>query len=261
MHCKECHGTALSNGVHSLKEKGKMVINHFTNKIPEEIRMNEKQLLQVMDKCNRCHSSEFAKWKSGGHSASYAAIFLDSVHNKTEQLNFDCLRCHGMFYEGTTADLIHPLDTKGPWMFRVAEKADDPAIPCMTCHQIHTVGEPAQKPDHANPSTIFYSRKDKEDKVSFFDRHEKKHVSSSLLPQLKLVHHDSTVNVSEDDIMKNCIQCHAPNGFHEAGTSDDRTPRGVHEGLIVYLVMNPTAMMQKTVVKIAILLFQTATLM
>ena len=31
--------------------------------------------------------------------------------------------------------------------------------------------------------------------------------------------------------MRNCIQCHAPGASHQAGTSDDRTPRGVHEGL------------------------------
>jgi len=30
--CKECHGTALSNGFHSLKEKGMMVVHHAANK-------------------------------------------------------------------------------------------------------------------------------------------------------------------------------------------------------------------------------------
>ncbi len=28
-----------------------------------------------------------------------------------------------------------------------------------------------------------------------------------------------------------CTQCHAPNAAHEAGSQDDRTPAGVHEGL------------------------------
>ncbi len=39
------------------------------------------------------------------------------------------------------------------------------------------------------------------------------------------------MKVSDDPIMRNCVQCHAPNAIHQAGTSDDRTPRGVHEGL------------------------------
>ena len=31
--------------------------------------------------------------------------------------------------------------------------------------------------------------------------------------------------------MRLCVQCHSPNALHEAGSSDDRTPTGVHEGL------------------------------
>ncbi len=33
MSCSECHGTALSNGFHSLKEKGMMVVNHVKLKL------------------------------------------------------------------------------------------------------------------------------------------------------------------------------------------------------------------------------------
>ena len=106
MHCKECHGTALSNGLHSLKEKGMMVVNHIREERVEDIRMNESQVLNVMENCVRCHASEYANWKSGGHSATYKDIFLDVTHNQTEQLNFYCLRCHGMFFEGTTADVV-----------------------------------------------------------------------------------------------------------------------------------------------------------
>jgi hypothetical protein len=42
---------------------------------------------------------------------------------------------------------------------------------------------------------------------------------------------EQKVKVSDDIVMRNCIQCHAPNALHQAGTADDRTPRGVHEGL------------------------------
>jgi hypothetical protein len=231
MHCKECHGTALSNGFHSLKEKAMMVVNHAREERVEEIRMNESQVLDVMNNCKRCHASEFANWKSGGHSASYKDIFLNQTHNKTEQLNFDCLRCHGMYYEGSTHDLVGPMDTKGPWVMKDLEKTEQPVIPCLACHQIHIKGLPSKLPDHSDPAAIFYGNKKLENNLSFYDRHEKVNVASIMLPKLKLVNGLKSVKVSDDYKMRNCIQCHAPNGAHEAGTSDDRTPRGVHEGL------------------------------
>jgi hypothetical protein len=231
MHCKECHGTALSNGFHSLKEKTMMVVNHVSKDKSEVIRMNETQLLEVMDNCKRCHSKEFASWKSGGHSATYKDIFLNETHNKTEQLNFDCLRCHGMFYEGTTTNLVGPIKTVGPWALKDLQKADQPTIPCMACHAIHIQGKPAVGPDYANPSSVFYTRSISKSEVSFYDRHEKTNVPATMLPKLQITANGEPVKVSDDVSMRNCTQCHAPNGWHEAGTSDDRTPRGVHEGL------------------------------
>src|SRR5512147_484943 len=53
--CREYHGTALSNVIHSLKEKGMMVVHHAGNKFIEDIRLNESQVLDVMDHCDRCH--------------------------------------------------------------------------------------------------------------------------------------------------------------------------------------------------------------
>lgn len=229
--CKECHGTALSNGFHSLKEKGKMVFSHFGNNIPEQIRMNEDQLLEVMKDCQRCHASEFANWMAGGHSANYAAIFLDEKHNSTEQLNPDCLRCHGMFYEGRTEDLVAPTSIEGPWKLIDSKMAENPAIPCMACHQIHKEGEIRTVPDYSEPKSIYYSREGRLPAVGFYDRNEKVHLAAALLPKLQLSHLGEQVKVSDDLTMRNCVQCHAPDGFHEAGTRDDRTPRGVHEGL------------------------------
>lgn len=231
LHCKECHGTALSNGIHSLKEKGKMILNHVGDRIPETIRMNEEQMLAIMSDCKRCHSSEFANWEKGGHSATYEAIFLDEKHNKDEQLNFDCLRCHGMFYDGATPDLVEPVNKEGPWVLLDSKKTKDPTIPCMACHKIHTEGGTTIKPDYANPDSIFYAQSSNEINLSFYDRHEKMHIPSTMLPKLQLFEEGNSVDVSNDYIMRNCVQCHAPNGWHEAGTSDDRTPRGVHKGL------------------------------
>lgn len=208
-----------------------MIVNHVREEKAEDIRLNENQLLEVLNNCKRCHASEFADWKSGGHSASYKDIFLNEIHNKTEQLNFDCLRCHGMFFEGTTHDLVAPINKKGPWVMKDPKKEEQPVIPCMSCHQIHIDGLPSEQPDHSNPAAIFYADKNSDFNLSFYDRHEKVHVPSTMLPKLRLVAGSGSVRVSDDYKMRNCIQCHAPNGAHQAGTSDDRTPRGVHEGL------------------------------
>jgi hypothetical protein len=39
------------------------------------------------------------------------------------------------------------------------------------------------------------------------------------------------VGVSSDPRARLCRQCHAADAFGRAGSSDDRTPRGAHEGL------------------------------
>lgn len=232
--CKECHGTVLSNGIHSLKEKSMMLVNHIRYEVYEEdIKMNESQMLEVMNSCKRCHTSEYAKWESGGHSATYRDIFLDETHNSTEQLNYDCLRCHGMYYEGTIDDLVEPVNIDGPWTLKDMETAETPTITCLTCHGIHTEGEPLPKnPNYSNPSEIFFSHNvDNNSKVGLYNRSEKVHIPAHLLPELILLDGKDTVKVSPDIRSRNCIQCHAPNSWHEAGSHDDKTPRGVHEGL------------------------------
>jgi len=231
MTCSECHGTALSKGFHSLREKGRMVVSHVKTDIDEDIRLNENQLLAVMENCTHCHTSEYADWKSGGHSALYHDIFLDKKHNETEQINSDCLRCHGMFCDVPVQDLVEPLDNNGPWKFKKSEMADRPVIPCMACHQTHRKGIPKVNPDYSAPHNIFYSRLDSREIVSLYYRPDRTSISVANLPKLQLWKDERPVIVSDDILMRNCIQCHAPNSRHQAGTSDDRTPRGVHEGI------------------------------
>jgi hypothetical protein len=229
--CSECHGTAISNGLHSLREKGAMVVNHVRSEFIEDIRLTEDQGLEVMSNCKRCHSDEYAAWMSGGHSALYHDIFLDKKHNETEQINADCLRCHGMFSDVPVVDLVEPLDKKGPWSFKVSGISEKPVIPCMACHQSHRNGRPAVRPDYANPDRISYSRQDTSVVVSYYYRPDRRSIPAENLPVLKLKEGERQVLVSDDITMRLCVQCHAPNARHDAGTSDDRTPRGVHEGL------------------------------
>jgi len=237
--CSECHGTALSNGFHSLKEKGMMVVHHIKKESTEDIRLNEQQILEVMYNCSRCHTSENAGWLAGGHSARYRNIFLDEKHNTTEQLNFDCLRCHGMFADVAIDELVEPLDIKGPWRLKDSLISQHPAIPCLACHQVHTEGSPQASPDYSNPRSAFYQRKPSESKAGFYNRPDKTHYLAENLPKLELWEGERSVKVSDDPLMRNCIQCHAPNARHQAGTSDDRTPRGVHEGLTCLACHDP----------------------
>jgi len=229
--CRECHGTAFSDGIHSLTEKGEMVIRHFTRTRAQDIRLNESQLVEMLDNCKRCHGAEYAKWISGGHSATYASIFLSEKHNSREQLNADCLRCHGMYFGGAIGDLVSPISIKGPWQILRPEQASWPVIPCLSCHEIHQRGAPAVSPDYSDPKKIFYDKQTDSSHVTFYERYEKVCIEASDLPVLKISVGTRIVKVSDDPRQRVCIACHAPNAFRTAGTSDDRTPRGVHEGL------------------------------
>lgn len=229
--CKECHGTALSHGFRSMKEKAGMVVNHLRNVNTEDIRMTEAQIMDVMNNCQRCHSYEFAKWEAGKHSITYSEVFLDSLHNSAEQLNYDCLRCHGMYYEGSITDLVEPISTEGPWNLIDEGQAGIPTIPCMACHQVHTDGFPIRDIPENLSDSLGYEYNPARTGLGIYDRAEQRHFNINLMPNLKLYKGDSLITVSTDPAMRNCVQCHAPDSWHEVGTGDDKTPRGVHTGL------------------------------
>ena len=106
VHCRNCHGGSLTLDVHALRSHVNRVVQHFSGNADKPIRLTEKDILALHDACRSCHARTFADWKASRHSATYAGIFLDSDHNKTEQLAPDCLRCHGMFYDGHIEDLV-----------------------------------------------------------------------------------------------------------------------------------------------------------
>jgi hypothetical protein len=92
-------------------------------------------------------------------------------------------------------------------------------------------GTVSNRANYSEPNDIFYRRYVRSSEVFLYDRYEKNHKEVSDLPVLKLCEGERIVKVSDDYRQRICVQCHAPNAFHQAGTSDDRTPRGVHEGL------------------------------
>jgi hypothetical protein len=229
--CKECHGTALSEGLHSLKEKGAMLFHHSGKVRPEDIRISEIQRIELMKRCAGCHQSEFAKWNSGGHAMSYAGVFLNPVHNKDEVIYDDCLRCHGMFYDkGSVPDIVEPLNTIGPWKLKNASLADRPAIPCFACHKVHQTGYPMVRQNLDKPASLHYLRT-KQTLTSFYYRRSSMYFQVTSLNTPEINYMGVPVKISTDPNQRLCIQCHSPNAFNMAGTGDDRTPRGVHEGI------------------------------
>jgi hypothetical protein len=229
--CKECHGTALSEGMHSLKEKGAMLFHHSSKINPDDVRISEDQRLEVMQRCIACHQTEYAKWNSGGHAMNYSEVFLNSVHNKAETIYEDCLRCHGMFYgKGTVKDIVEPLDTAGPWKLKNVSLADRPAIPCFSCHQVHQAGQPGIRQILGTPASLHYSRM-KKTLASFYYRRDSTYFPVLSLSFPEINYQSVSVKISQDPNQSLCIQCHSPNAFNMGGTDDDRTPRGVHEGI------------------------------
>ena len=231
--CVDCHGTALSNGFHSLAEKGNMVFSHLGKDEGKKVPgMDEAGVLQVTEACIKCHQDEYRAWKASGHSASYADIFLNEKHNAMERLYPDCFRCHGMYYDGNITELVEPISKTGPWSLKEKEQANRPVIPCLACHPIHmenaTLSHPGTMDD---PESTFYERDPRNEFTGLYLRSDKMHLRSDELRKPDIYLKGEAVNVSDDPVQRICMQCHAPNWEHEAGTEDDQTLTGVHEGI------------------------------
>lgn len=229
--CDGCHGSALSNGFHSLWESSRRVVSHYSEARHDDLQLTEEQVIETMNRCRACHEREFADWTSSGHSARYSDVFLHPGHNQAEQLNSDCLRCHGMFYEKRIENLVSPISVRGPWQIVDVVQASRPVIPCLTCHEIHSKDAVATRPDYSNPKTIAADRPSRLPRVSFYDRREKRYFEAAILPSPRLQDGERALVVAPDSRQRVCFQCHANVAFQKVGVGDDRTPRGVHEGL------------------------------
>ena len=228
--CIECHGTALSCGFRSLKEKTGMVFSHVKGNVHcDNICLTEAQVLDISERCAACHQSEYAGWLSSGHAVNYREIFMDTVHNASEKPYWDCFRCHGMFYDG---DIHTLMDLDGePHEWKILDERQEmrPTVPCLACHQIHTenplseryvsMTDSVRMPVARNPKTALYMRSDKI------------HLRSDFLVKVQMMDGEREVSGAGDPNTLLCMQCHAPNFARQAGSEDDRTPIGVHEGI------------------------------
>jgi len=212
LHCRSCHGGSLTLDAHALSAHVNRVAQHFLRTPDKPVRLSEEQVIAMQESCRACHPQSFADWQGSRHAATYANIFLDPKHNQTEQLAPDCLRCHGMFFEGHIENLVKPVSTTGPWELIDPAKSTQPVIPCLACHQLHS-------------ASAGYSS------AHLYVRHEKVSISADLLPITPMSQGKRQVEISHDPRQRLCMQCHASNSSRQVGTSDDRTPTGVHEGL------------------------------
>ncbi len=228
--CGKCHGDVLTAGASFYLNNMKRTYSHLEGDLPEQIGFGNEFVLAIEAKCESCHRQEYASWKSGPHSASYSRIFLDKKHNTRNMLMDDCLRCHGMYFEGGVADLVTPVNRGGPWRLTSAELAGKASMPCVTCHILHREGRPMTKIG-ASGRAPGPSQEIARPSLAFFDRRTKSYVPIGELPMPTMLEGNRAVKMSKDRRQALCYQCHAPTAAMQVGSGDDRTGLGVHEGI------------------------------
>ena len=228
--CQECHRHSLSRRFHGRGVTIENLKSEISTLAVDEIRLNEEQWFLVNKKCAECHEAQYKDWQTSKHSLTYADSFLNSAHNKMEQPMNDCLRCHAMFFDGSIEDMVTPQNNIGPWKLKTSKLAKRNSVLCVSCHQVH----PAEPPPKALPRYAALQISEPQTNsvfTGFYDRREKTFFPLSKLPHPKVNDGKNDVKISADARMRNCYQCHASSAIHKVGTSDDKTPLGVHAGL------------------------------
>ena len=228
--CKECHGSVFSTDPGFHLNNARQLWLHIRGQVPERLLLRQRDISRGMNaRCGKCHQQEYAAWAAGPHHVTYGKIFLDPGHNQSHMLNDYCLQCHGMYFERGVRDLVQPIDLKGPWqLVSPSLKPDEPSIPCSACHAVHRPGTPMglRSTGVRTNDPVTYRPS-----LAFFDRREQLHFSAAVLPLPDIVDGTRPVHVAPDARQATCYQCHAPDFTFQAGSGDDRTCVGVHEGL------------------------------
>ncbi len=227
--CAKCHGDALTTDAQFHMTNARRVLDHNLGKVAEQAHLRTSDVFAMVETCKSCHPQEYATWAAGPHSVRYEPIFLDKRQNSERHLMDDCLRCHGMHYDGPIRDLVTPLDNKGPWTFRDAAMATKPAIPCLTCHTMHQSGAPLK--GHVRRAVISRKEAVMTPSLALWDRRSNGPVPVAMLALPVMHEGDRAVKMSPDPRQALCYQCHAPLADTQVHSGDDRTCIGVHEGL------------------------------
>jgi hypothetical protein len=228
--CASCHGGAFTADVSFHLNNAKRAYAHLVEGPPEAIEFGNRHADAMNGRCMACHRQEYAAWKSGAHSATYARIFLDRKHNAANMLMDDCLRCHGMYFEKGIGDLVTPVNRNGPWRLAAAGLEQMPSIPCITCHELHREGQPLAKPN-GHGGVPGRAQEVARPSLAFFDRRTRQYVPLAELPLPAMLERARAVKMSRDQRQALCYQCHAPVATMQVASGDDRTTLGVHEGI------------------------------
>ena len=228
--CGKCHGGALTLDVSFHLNNAKRAYAHLRGDLPEQIGFPNRYVQAMTETCSLCHRQEYASWRAGPHSATYARIFLDKKHNTANMLMDDCLRCHGMHFEGGVADLVSPINRSGPWRLLPEDLANQPSMPCLACHDMHREGRPLQKAgvEGRIPGP---SQEIARPSLALFDRRTQAYIPLRDLPIPAMLEGTRVVKMNRDRRQALCYQCHAPTANMQVGSGDDRTGLGVHEGI------------------------------
>ncbi len=227
--CGACHGDVFTLDAGFHLNNMRRLITHLRGNAPEKVRLKTRDDFKVNERCRRCHQQEWAAWSASLHSATYKEIFLDPKHNRERKLMDDCLRCHGMHFDGGIRDLVTPVNTTGPWQLSKADLTNRPAILCLSCHQLHSHGTPLARPSVKQVTAT--NEEIHPASVALYDRRELEHVPMDQLPLPVMREGERVVKISPDPRQALCYQCHAPLATAEVASGDDRTTIGVHEGL------------------------------
>lgn len=228
--CSDCHGDVLSADAGFHWNNIRRLAAHLRGEIPEQVRLKFDDVEQMSARCAKCHRQEYADWASGPHAVTYRELFVDESHNRKERLADDCLRCHGMHFPGGIRELVVPLDTKGPWRLYDSKLTQEPALPCLACHQVHRQGDPLSRPV-VKPPAPGPTEPISPPSIALFDRRELDYVALEQLSLPSMRDGGREVKISPDLRQALCYQCHAPLANKEVASGDDRTAIGVHEGL------------------------------
>ena len=228
--CSQCHGDVFTYKAGFHLKNMRRVFAHVRGDVPDKPHLRTADVLSMTERCQSCHQQKFASWRSSRHSATYKDIFLNEKLNQRQLLMDDCLRCHGMHFQGPIRDLVKPISRTGPWGFTNTELAEQPAVPCLACHRMHRQGPmlSTSKEGQAVPGP---QQEISRPSIGLFDRRSFEHVSVADLPLPRMLDGTRTVNISPDRRQALCYQCHAPGSERQVNSRDDRTPVGVHEGL------------------------------
>jgi hypothetical protein len=201
VNCVDCHASSVLTNL-------RRVAKHIQGDVPVQVRLRAEDVDAMLPRCRKCHQQEFAQWSAGAHSMTYGRM----VKEPKKPLTDDCLRCHGMHYDGG----IEKAKSDAAFAGR-------PAIPCLACHGMHRQGAPLNQ-ETARREIVRPS-------VGLFDRRTGVNVSAAVLPMPAVYEGERRVKMSPDGRQSLCYQCHAPLSTMQAWSGDDRTPLGVHEGL------------------------------